>query len=394
MPPDAAPPAVADAIGMAFPDASAVLAASPAIVSACEPDPLTVRSDVRAAVAPGALRVPVSCRGPERATVAAGDAPKAVPDAIGIGSSDAPPALTEPLAVALESGAELLTECSVGCVAVAPSLGSRALCVALSFCAKERSAVTAGDAPEGVPDVIEIRSPDAPPVLTELLAFASGAGAALLSECSVVRAAVAPSLGSRALRVAASFCAKERSALAAGDAPEGVPDAIGIGSPDAPPVLTELLAVASASDAAVLTSCSVGRVAVAPSLGSRALRVAASFCTEERSTAAAGDAPEAVPDTIGMRSPDAPPVLTEPLAVASGSDAAVLTECSVVRVAVAPSPGSRALRVAASFCTKERAAVAAGDAPEGVPDAIGMRSPDAPPVLTWPFAVASGRDVC
>jgi hypothetical protein len=121
--------------------------------------------------------------------------------------------------------------------------------------------------------------------------------------------------------------------------------------------------------------------------------VAASFCTKERSAVAAGDAPEAVPDAIGMRSPDAPPVLTELLAVASASDAAVLTPCSVGRVAVAPSLGSRALRVAASFCAKARSTVAAGDAPEGVPDAIGIGSPDAPPVLTWPVAVASGRDV-
>jgi hypothetical protein len=238
-----------------------------------------------------------------------------------------------------------------------------------------------------------MRSPDAPPVLTELLAVASASDAAVLTPCSVGRVAVASSLGSRALRVAASFCAKARSTVAAGDVPEAVPDAIGIGSPDAPPVLTEPLAVASSSDAAVLTRCSVVRVAVAPSLGSRVLRVAASFCAKARSTVAAGDAPEGVPDAIGIGSPDAPPVLTEPLAVASNSDAAVLTRCSVVRVAVAPSLGSRVVRLAASFCTKERSAVAAGDAPEGVPDAIGIGSPDAPPVLTWPVAVASGRDV-
>jgi hypothetical protein len=50
--------------------------------------------------------------------------------------------------------------------------------------------------------------------------------------------------------------------------------------------------------------------------------------------------------------------------------------------------------LAASFCTKERSTVAAGDAPEGVPDASGIGSPDAPPVLTEPLAVASRRDVC
>jgi hypothetical protein len=248
MPPDGAPSAVAGAIGMACPDAPAALAEPPAIVWGCEADVLTERSVVRTAVAPGALRVALSCRGTERSTVAAGDAPERVPDRTEVRSPDAPPVLTEPLAVASGSGAAVLTECSVVRVAFAPSIDSWSVRVALSWCANERSTVAAGDAPKGVPDAIEIRSPDAPPVLTELLAVASASDAAVLTSCPAGRFAVAPSLGSRALRVAASFCAKERSTVATGDAPEGVPDAIGIGSPDAPPVLTWPVTVASGRD--------------------------------------------------------------------------------------------------------------------------------------------------
>ena len=66
-------------------------------------------------------------------------------------------------------------------------------------------------------------------------------------------------------------------------------------------------------------------------------RLVLSLCANERVAVAAGNAPEGVPGATGIRSPDAPPVLTEPISVASGSGAVVLTECSIVRLAVAPS---------------------------------------------------------
>ena len=66
-------------------------------------------------------------------------------------------------------------------------------------------------------------------------------------------------------------------------------------------------------------------------------RLVLSLCAKERVAVAAGNAPEGVPGATGIRSPDAPPVLTEPISVASGSGAVVLTECSIVRVALAPS---------------------------------------------------------
>jgi len=91
----------------------------------------------------------------------------------------------------------------------------------LSLCAKERAAVAAGKAPEGVPGATGIRSPDAPPVLTGPLAMASRAGEELLTDCSIACVAVAPSIGSRALVSCCPCAPRSASPLLLARPPKG-----------------------------------------------------------------------------------------------------------------------------------------------------------------------------
>jgi hypothetical protein len=132
--------------------------------------------------------------------------------------------LTEPISVASGSGDAVLTECSIGPVAVAPSFGSPALRLVLSLCAKERAAVAAGKAPEGVPGAIGIRIPrcSARAHRADLRRVGVGCRRAhrvlhrTCRRCSIACAT--------RLRVALLGCATGRSDVVAGDAPEGVSD--------------------------------------------------------------------------------------------------------------------------------------------------------------------------
>jgi hypothetical protein len=137
-----------------------------------------------------------------------------------------------------------------------------------SLCAKERVAVAAGNAPEGVPGATGIRSPDAPPVLAEPISVASGSGAVVLTECSIVTCRRCSIACATRLRVALLCCATGRSDAAAGDAPEGVSDVLGV------PALRQQLRVGLP-----LRQCF------------RAARGACAICSRRCSTSAAGMVP-------------------------------------------------------------------------------------------------------
>ena len=76
-------------------------------------------------------------------------------------SPDAPLVLTGPLAMASRAGEELLTDCSIACVAVAPSIGSRALVSCCPCAPKSASPLLRAMLPKG----FLARPESAPPML-------------------------------------------------------------------------------------------------------------------------------------------------------------------------------------------------------------------------------------